>query len=370
MEAQSQICIPYPIHEVVTHERPHLDELVALLMLMWFGDDHFPGVARVINDGHISYISNNQPEGGLSAAEWLERGRLYVGTGYGIFDEHQPAGNGEQIKTCCSQLVAEYLGVDQFPEWEEVLAYTLQTDLHGEQAESRPDARARLKTSVDNAYRRTPHDPTRVMTQTFDLVLDWVNAVNEILGTVADDLARGEIHEFQQEGRARKLVVLQTDNEFALEGAMANGYDAVIIKNSTGNVQIFTRRKHRLPVRDLACLLRLEERRLADGVELQRSMHFQELKEQGTLEVSPRWHYHQQGGFLLNGSLTHPEVTPTTIPLDDIGELALIAYDDSRWPSDRAAQCASGHCSHSRANPCRWYWMGLQRCYVRQRIPT
>ncbi|MDO8471898.1 MAG: hypothetical protein Q7S64_01940, partial [bacterium] len=276
------------------------------------------------------------------------------------------AGNGEKVETSCSQLVAEYLGVDQRPEWQGVLAYTLQTDLHGEQANSRPDARSRLKTMVDNAYRRTPEDPGRVMLMAFDAILDWVHADREVIDAVEGDLAQAPVHEFNQGGQTRRLVVMETDNEFALEGAMASGFDAVIIQTSNGNVGIFGRKKVRLDVRGVAAVLRIEERRLHDGVELQRELKFQQLKEQGTLEESPLWHYQAAGNYILNGSLTHPEVEPTSIPLDDLVALTLIAFSDDRWPSDRAPRCSAGQCTHSRQSPCKWAWMGLQRCYLLQ----
>lgn len=356
----------YPVHEVAVHERPHLDELCGLLMLMLFGDERFPGIGDAIRAGQILFVADGATEDGQTAAEWLDRGRLYVGLGYGLLDEHRPAGNGDKVGTSCSQLVAEYLGVDARPEWKGILAYTLQTDRHGEQANSRQEARSRLKTMVDNGYRRTPEDPMRVLLMAFDAILDWVHADEEVLEAVADDLAQAPVHEFSQGGETRQLVVIETDNEFALEGAMASGFDAVITKNSNGNVGIFAKKKARLAVRDLAALVRIEERRLHDGVELQRELKYQQLKEQGTLEESPLWHYQSAGGFILNGSQTHPEVTPSSIPLDNIVALTLIAFSDDRWPRDRAPRCTAGQCTHSRQSSCRWAWMGLQRCYQLQ----
>lgn len=356
----------YPVREVAVHERPHLDELCGLLMLMLYGDKRFPGIGDAIRSGQIVFVANGVTEDGLTAEEWLNQGRLYVGLGYGLLDEHRLAGNGDKVETSCSQLVAEYLAVDSRPEWKGVLAYTLQTDLHGEQANSRQEARSRLKTMVDNGYRRTPNDPGRILTMAFDAILDWVHADQEVLGAVVEDLAHAEFHEFKQGGQTRQLVVMQSDNEFALEGAMASGFDAVIIQTSGGNVGIFGKKKARLDVRGMAALVRIEERRRHDGVELQRELKFQQLKEQGTLEESPLWHYQAAGNYLLNGSLTHPEVTPTAIPLDDIVALALIAFSDDRWPQDRAARCSAGQCTHSRQSPCRWAWMGLQRCYLLQ----
>ena len=52
--------MPVVFNEIVTHERPHLDEIVAIWLLRRFGETRFPGISQA----KVSYtaIVRNGPD--------------------------------------------------------------------------------------------------------------------------------------------------------------------------------------------------------------------------------------------------------------------------------------------------------------------
>ncbi len=89
---------PVAINTVVTHKRPHLDELWAIALFTWFGEMFFPGIRNATR----RYEGKPKNVDGL---ERLTHGELCVGVGRHIFDEH-PKPNDMK---CCANLVRDYL---------------------------------------------------------------------------------------------------------------------------------------------------------------------------------------------------------------------------------------------------------------------
>lgn len=100
----------------------------------------------------------------------------------------------------------------------------------------------------------------------------------------------------------RFLTYVVTDNKHFVKAALHEGFSVVIIKNSKGQVQIFSQINHFVPMEDIARAVIAEEIRLSgpDG--------------------EKRWYYHKAAIALLNGSFTTPNQIPTAIPIEGIAE--------------------------------------------------
>ncbi|MEK7584974.1 MAG: hypothetical protein AAB455_00420 [Patescibacteria group bacterium] len=98
------------IKQIAIHEGPHTDEIAALLLLRRFGGKKFPGVDKA---DVIFWSLGGDTPGEHTAANWLERGVLVIGQGYGQFDEHPCPSRGIPRKQdhCTCSLVARELGL-------------------------------------------------------------------------------------------------------------------------------------------------------------------------------------------------------------------------------------------------------------------
>ena len=100
----------HPVRIIAMHECPHLDEVAAYLLLCCFGGELFPGIE--VADVVFWPYGGETPDG-KSAEDWLERGVLILGQGFGMFDEHPCPELGISRKAGHStvSLVAQYLEV-------------------------------------------------------------------------------------------------------------------------------------------------------------------------------------------------------------------------------------------------------------------
>lgn len=113
---------------VVTHHKPHVDEVVALWLLRRFGEDIFPGVQTAT----IEYINPGRalPDG-RNAADWEAEGKLLLGVGGGLFDEHPDAGEDRAVDASATTLVAEALGLMRNRDLRAILRYAQNNDAKG-----------------------------------------------------------------------------------------------------------------------------------------------------------------------------------------------------------------------------------------------
>src|SRR3989344_9190822 len=115
------------IDTIVTHHRPHLDEIVAIWLLRKFGEEKFPG----INSAKIVYVdAGSGPRNGMKEKEWEAKGILPIGVWGGCFDEHPTAGTERKEKECAATLVAKVLGVEDDPALEKILKFVTNDDLN------------------------------------------------------------------------------------------------------------------------------------------------------------------------------------------------------------------------------------------------
>lgn len=340
------------VKTIITHTRPHIDEIAAIWLLRKFGKGQYPGV----NEANIVFWPNGgaTPDG-RPASAWENEGYLLIGTGGGRFDEHRTATSNGNRDECAATLVAKNLGLLDDAIISEVLSKILNFitnyDLKGTKHPFD------LASIVEDLNAQFPNDPYKV--------IDWA-----IMGLEAKYLelshffeeaknefaAKAQIFDIIIHGRSRKLVVIVSDSEQASKFARSKfGCEAAIVitKNSKGNVAIHTNQKEGLiKINDLARVIRYEEQKIKGRII---TSDWNELGSEGKIEGVDEWYFLENGQMLLNGSPTATGVPATAIALEKIVEYTKIAVDNQTFPTN----CPKDKCLK---NKCPWYNWGLGRC--------
>jgi len=343
--------MPNQIHTIVTHDRPHLDELIAIWLLRKFGEELFPGVGKA--PVVFSRTKSNYYE--RSAVDLEKEGVLLLGVGHGRFDEHPDNGSLAKEGECCATLVAEALGVRDEVRLQKIFQFVVNNDLKGT---FHPFDIAHLAKQL---YGRFPDCP--------ECVIDWVSVALEAKYWEQDqfwsfkeeyDSAANKVEIVSGDGVIR-LVWMVTESEksrgfaFSKEGG---SQDVFIRQSSSGNVQIFGNPRSAVTLSDVVKVIRLEEQRA--GGEIYET-DWSVLRQDGTLVCVEEWYYQDEGKMLMNGSLTAPHVPPSKIPFDRLVSLVVTVLS-SEFEPVRKDKCLAEVCSSKRNNPCPWWGWGLYRC--------
>jgi hypothetical protein len=333
---------------ILTHERPHVDEIVAIWLLRKFGEERFPGVASAT----VSFTTVRKlAEAGQKPEDYEKRGMLLLGIGGGRFDEHPTMEAERKAGDCAATLVARELGVGDDPSLAKILRFVRAADVQGNAS---PFDVSYVVKLLHGQY---PDDPQRV--------IDWALVAIEakyqeqlrFFTVVKPEFdAKARVEEVAVGQRRLKMVVIESDedgihkyarSEFGVRAAV------VIQRRSTGNVAVFGNKQAGVDLREAAKLIRLEERE-AKGLELARDE--ERLLAEGYAPGAEEWFYHKQGQMLLNGSLTQADVPATRLGLDRIAELVKVGIDPGRLKP----LCEStGRCV---GDVCDWYRWALARC--------
>lgn len=150
------------------------------------------------------------------------------------------------------------------------------------------------------------------------------------------------------------IVIHKTDNPRFKDAARNVAKAAIVIqRNLNGQTQIFfdTQKINDPLVETLVSMIRLEEC-LIQGREIPRG----DLRKPEWVEGIPEWYYFKApripgkkkkpGRFILNGSLTAPEIPASKIPLETLREIAIKAvmyqpFNWGRWKAERLAYYAN-----------------------------
>jgi len=143
----------------------------------------------------------------------------------------------------------------------------------------------------------------------------------------------------------RFLTYCATDKNQFVKAALYEGFSIIVIKNSKGQVQIFSQVNHNMPMSDIANAITAEE-----------------IAASGK-NAGQRWYYQKTAGALLNGSRTTPNQSPTTLSLEKIVEIITIVMKiNSGW----LPFCKRGKFACSSEN-CKYYpWMALECQQIRK----
>ena len=339
------------ISRIVTHLKPHLDEIVAIWMLWRWGKEKYPGVDQAA----VEYWSGGKSPDNRSAEEWEADGFLLVGVGGGRFDEHR---NGQASPECAATLVAKDLGLDDDPALAKILAFTHRIDTRGG---SQPFDLFSLTKLVFQHV----EDPEEAFTWAI-MALDAKYAEQEQGQVARLELANAEIHDLVVGGRPCRLAALKTDNTMCVNMARASvadgglAADVVIAQRSSGHAQIFCNRQN-WRLEDVARILRVGERSTKG---LEEPLDAETLAQEGKVEGAEEWHYQKAGQMLLNGSLSHRDVPVTQLSFEVIVAATILGVRSDHLPHE--------HCRETKqclGQACSFYCFGLERCQsLRQQV--
>ncbi|MCK5060060.1 MAG: hypothetical protein KAR00_02885 [Candidatus Pacebacteria bacterium] len=339
------------IHTIITHERPHLDEIVAIWLLLRFGEETFPE----IQDAKINFWRKEM--GNRSSAKREQEGILCIGCGGGRFDEHPTEKKKRKKNECSSTLVAKELEVDDCPSLNKIIAFAKSNDLEGS---GHPFDIAHLATLL---YEQKPNANGEVINWVMQGITAkyeeqrqfWTKTKTEFLKNALVE----EIHSAC--GKLKLATVVSGDpiiSKFARSRAGGN-ISVVIQKQPSGHTQIFTNQRMGIRLEDVARILRVEERAVKN---IHDPVPWSYLVSEGKISGAEEWYFHEKLQVLLNGSKTASDAPLTQLSLEKIKEIVKIGLNSSVFEPKRASVCSKGSCSSSKKKPCPWYSWGLSRC--------
>jgi hypothetical protein len=356
------------INRIVTHTNPHLDELVAVWLLLKFAREIFLG----IENASWEQLSVNQ-----MPFSWQEKpNTLFVGCANSPYDEHglKPA---EFSATCSAKLVAEgifrwvpdnlrflidgvtdadrnkksptHLGsvikamfdlpemdiwkvynwlkffLDKVFKSEKALCKKVDSELTLYQS-SRQDFNAKF-VSESRPWKNLEFKTVSKFvgdgrwTALGKRALEHRQAVFE--QALREIQRNGVTHQFQSIVGPRQLLVIESDNKQISPASRYLDHHICIIKDPKGNVVIMANSSSGLLFYNVIAGIRKRE---FEKRSVRSNFHWLQLQSEGTLTDCPWWHFHQgTGGMgnIYNGSTSYPDTEPTTIPLQEIVQIVL-----------------------------------------------
>jgi hypothetical protein len=364
------------ITQIVTHEFPHLDELLALFLVREYGRHRFD-----VTGAKLATFTTGQWPKGQSASQHPED--LFIGCGESPFDEH-----GKQGYTCSARLMADYLAVGRERCFEQLLGAVQDEDRHGARGVKNHIAMVvkgmtfhsnvesevvyewlkPLFTSIvcfeNESWEKITKDVealkltdkkaewgekksrfaklerpwlplslencSKVIAQMIDEKFakkEWlakglgvIDAKQRHFEEALEVVSAGKTVEFESYRGHVKMLVVESDNTQIGPASRKMGFDMFIQRNSSGNVIIMTDTRRNIWLNNVAALIRAEEAK-SHGVDVSKL----KLSAEGTLKAVPNWHLHEGvPGQLYNGTLTASAVEPTAIGLDRLVELVKV----------------------------------------------
>lgn len=306
----------WQIMRIVTHERPHLDELAAIWALREFGRQRYPGVDRA----KIEFYTRKEHRDERGEAEWLGAGYLFVGVGGGRFDDHP---HDRFPNDCALTLVAKDLGIAEDPGLKSIIRAVLQEDRHGSGGD------LHLASVIKARHRAVPLDET---------VQDVARSLGALYLKQRSFYAAGEIVRqssprevrHQQTGRTLVLVVAESDNEdISAAARWKEGAHAALVVHrhhpTSGDLAgtTYISANTQMGIRNLSWLvqeLRMAEQE-AKGEVLVRDVD--RLIADGELPEVEEWYHHKDAAQIYNGSLTSPHTPRTRLSLETIARICM-----------------------------------------------
>lgn len=303
--------------KILTHYRPHADEILGIWLLRKFGEKLFPGVGKA----KLVFCGSGEDNPlGQSTEEHEREGTLLVGVGCGRFDEHPPVGGKKKEEECAATLVAKTLGICNEPALRKILQFVTDNDLRSK--DGHPFDIACL---IGQMHLKHPRDPK--------MVIDWAikgfeakyEEQRQFFMCEAEFKEKAEVEYLKihgPQGEALHLVTIESDNELVSKFARSDfGVKAAVViqKRSSGNVQIYSNRKYGIVFYELAKAIRLMEQKKKYGNVI--ATDTRTLGDEGRVAGAEEWFFHYAGQMLLNGSLTATSVCPTHIPLATIKQM-------------------------------------------------
>lgn len=167
-----------------------------------------------------------------------------------------------------------------------------------------------------------------VLKEEFEKQAKFKEAGYEIEKAMQNKEGIAQISQLDGNGGNKFLITAQTDNTEFQKAALHKGASIIAIKNSKGQIQIFTQKRDGVNLAEIAAEIRLEElKEQSKNGHSPPSVEIDDLYNDGTIGTVPNWHLFLQGGMFLNGSHTAPDQIPTILSLDKIVELIVKTYN-------------------------------------------
>lgn len=314
-------------HTIVTHVRPHFDEIVAIFLLKTYGNWAFPG----IRNAKFEFIdAGSAAADGRTAEDWEKDGVLYIGVGHGRFDEHPTPGRPRIEDQSAASMVAKAIKIEHRGHIRVLVEYTTEHDTKGNQAKGRfsqflwAPTIGMMNSDPDNR-------PQDVITWALKMLKAYDKGAKSYQNEGPKVLRQARVVPLGGDG-SPTLAVIQSDNEHAWRYGWTEkgGRHAVILLcQPNGHMQIFTNNRYNFNSDDLAAGLRLAEL-AANGRtdELSR----EQLIGEGTLPCVPEWHYFTPTGSIFNGALTSPGTPATALSVDTVVALIVKHLEPQACP--------------------------------------
>ncbi len=339
------------ITRIVTHNRPHADELVALMLLRKFpeGEQKFPGVSTA----KVEFLSTGKLAEGKTCLDFPDT--IFLGVGGGPFDEHATADKERESGEVCATLVAKYLNINDRPELQEILNVIKEEDLGVAKDKDALSIGIKfLHSCFKDDYERiykwaeisymahidavrkgkqerpfTIEETKKILEEENNSELNfWQDTIREARKFQNDQyqLALKEFDKAEKErfiasdGRSVDMAVITSDNEEINKAFRSKKAQLIIQFNSRGNVSIFTYQKRGLDLSNSIILLRMAEQ----------FYRWNEIKikdktilgGEGVIDDIP-WYLFHTKDCAFNGSLTTKDIPPTMIPHQKVVDLVV-----------------------------------------------
>jgi len=337
------------INKIITHNRPHADELVALMLLKKFseGEEKFPGVSTA----QVEFLGAGKLGDNKTYLDFPDT--VFLGVGGGPFDEHATIDKERQSGEVCATLVAKYLGIENKSELQGILNIIKEEDLAPAKDKDALSIgmkflhscfkndyekiyrwaeiayMAHIKFFLDRGETRpfTVADTKKILEdlKSNDLQF-WCDAIEEAR-KYQNDQYQLALKEFGnaikerfvgRDGQPIDMAVVTSDNEEVNKAFRSQRAQLIIQFSIRGNVAIFTYQKRRLDLTNSIILLRMAEQfyRWGEIKIKDKTM----LGGEGMIEEIPWYLFHTKDSA-FNGSLTTKDIPGTLIPHEKVVDL-------------------------------------------------
>lgn len=241
---------------IYTHVWPHLDEMLAIFFLVFYGESKYPGISKKL---HVEQFDLADPrvETWVFADLW-DKYIIPLGIGPGPYNEHGSSTQSRVKDECTASLVAKDLGIDQLDEVKYLLELVRRNDLYGEGNDFLSIAKSlelRFKHNV----------PTlkifNWIFQEFKLrIADQKLVWSDDCGAIASLATH---HNVRVSNRTLSVYVVSTDNDDVISRMRSEKIyrHDVIMKHSptSGQFQVLTNHKSNVDLSSVVYRIRLAE---------------------------------------------------------------------------------------------------------------
>ena len=342
------------ITKIVTHKRPHADELVARMLLRRFkeGREKFPGIETATT----SYMTTGELQDGKTWTDFPDT--VFLGCGGGPFDEHATSKKEREEGESCVTLVAKYLGLENDPGLTKILYFIKREDLGGSKVKHElpsvikllhachKDQDEAIAKWTEDAYYAIYEDEKvkevsnpktwqpLTLTSTYEVLKSQRYKDLEWWKKFADDAIRFQQERFDEaarefgeraevsripraSGKMLNFAWIESDNEEINKYARSRGADVFLQFQGQGRCFITTNQRADIDLSYAFVLLRMAEQHYRGGIKIKDEAV---LGKEGFVDGVPCWYLFHTKHMGFNGSLTATDVEPSKIPRNKIIE--------------------------------------------------